>query len=464
MRYRGGSVPWRVGPRSIALAALAMVVVAISSCVPTNPPATPASAGLRFPAYPMPEIPASLQVDVRVRAAHEEGWARFQAGDLRRARSAVQDALKRSPTFYPGLTALGFIELASKHPKPAAELFSGVLARAERYLPAWIGQAEASLALGHDAEAVAAMERVLALDPKRDAIRGRLELVRLRLVQSLIETGRQARAAGQFDRARQALQDALSRSPASTLILHELVHVERAAGHVQDAETYARKALQLDPKDADAHALLAELLAERGQLTDAAAAYDRAAGLEEREEWRKASAELKAKARAAALPAEFANVVRANAVTRGQVAAFIGIKLESVIARAPARPVDIATDVRRHWAAPWIVRVTRAGVMSVFPNHTFQPGAVMSRASLASVISELLRLGVSRVADVAKWQAARPRFPDLPASHVGYRAAAFAVASGAMTTNARGELEPTRPASGADLDAAVRRIESLASR
>jgi Tfp pilus assembly protein PilF len=460
MRYPGGSVSRRIDGRSIALA---MVVFAVSSCVPTNPPATPA-AGLRFPSYPMPEIPASLQVDVRIRALHEDGWARFQAGDVRRARSAVQDALKRSPTFYPGQTALGFIELASKHPKPAAELFAGVLARAERYLPAWIGQAEASLALGHDAEAVTAMERVLAIDPKRDAVRGRLELVRLRLVQSLIETGRQARAAGQFDRARQVLQDALSRSPASTLILRELVQVERAAGQVQAAETYARKALQVDPKDADAHAVLAELLAERGQSLEAAAAYDRAAGLEERDEWRKVSAELKAKARAAALPAEFASVVRANAVTRGQVAAFIGIKLESVIARAPARPVDIATDVRRHWAAPWIAPVTRAGVMSVFPNHTFQPGAVMSRASLAAVISELLRLGISRAADAAKWQSARPRFPDLPASHVSYRAAAFAVASGAMTTNARGELEPTRPASGADLDAAVRRIETLASR
>jgi tetratricopeptide (TPR) repeat protein len=389
----------------------------------------------------------------------------LQAGDFRRARSEYAALLKRAPTFYPAEAALGYVELASRHPREALDRFDAALSRDDRYLAAWLGRAEAYLALDRDADAIDAMERVLALDPRREAVQGRLQLVQFRLVQSLIATGRQAREAGRLDQARQTFEQALSRSPSSALILHELVLVERAAGRPAEAEEFARRAVRADPDDAEAHATLAALLADRSSFADAAAAYERAHALDAREEWRAAAADLRAKAKAAALPPEFASIPTADRVTRAQVAALIGVRLESLIARAPSRVSEIATDVRRHWAAPWILPVTRAGVMPVFPNHTFQPSATVSRAALAGVVAELLRLAMStRAGELAKWQAARPRFPDLPLAHINYRAAALAITAEAMTTNARGEFDPTDAASGADLDNAVRRIERLLSR
>ena len=62
---------------------------------------------------------------------------------------------------------------------------------------------------------------------------------------------------------------------------------------------------------------------DRGSLADAAAAYERAFALDARDEWRTAAAELRAKAKAAALPPEFATIATSPRVTRGQVAAFI---------------------------------------------------------------------------------------------------------------------------------------------
>jgi hypothetical protein len=101
--------------------------------------------------------------------------------------------------------------------------------------------------------------------------------------------------------------------------------------------------------------------------------------------------------------------------------------------------------------------------MRVFPNHTFQPAAIMRRTDLAAVIAELVRIaGAGRRGDLARWQAARPRFTDQPPTHVSYRDVALAVASGAMTADAAGRFQPTSPASGADLDAAVRRVGQLA--
>ena len=53
-------------------------------------------------------------------------------------------------------------------------------------------------------------------------------------------------------------------------------------------------------------------------------------------------------------------------------------------------------------------------------------------------------------------------FADLAASHVAYRAASAAVASGVMTTDASGNFFPTRPVSGPEADDVIGRIEVMA--
>jgi hypothetical protein len=149
-------------------------------------------------------------------------------------------------------------------------------------------------------------------------------------------------------------------------------------------------------------------------------------------------------------------------VTLGEAAAYIGIHLESLIARAPKRPPEVATDVRTHWAATWIVPITTAGVMSVYPNHTFQPGATIRRSDLAGIAARLVRLAAARRAELTRWQAARPKFTDLATSHLAYSSAALAVASGVMAVDADGRFDPTRPVTGKELDAAIRRVDAIA--
>ncbi len=124
----------------------------------------------------------------------------------------------------------------------------------------------------------------------------------------------------------------------------------------------------------------------------------------------------------------------------------------------------MATDVRTHWAATWILPVTQAGVMDILPNHTFQPAGTLRRGELAQMATQLVTLSAAgRATDLAAWRAARPRFVDLPTGNVFYRSAAFAVASGAMTADGV-RFEPTRPATGAELVALVAYVERLARR
>jgi tetratricopeptide (TPR) repeat protein len=447
---------------SLWLAAVGVVLMA--ACVSTiAPPAVVTSP--RFPTYPQPEIPATLRASRDMVERNDVAWRRLQSGDVRGANRDFAGLVKQHPAFYPAETGLGFVHLADRDFKAAAARFSAVVAREARYVPALVGLAEAQIGLNNDGQAIAALERVLAIDPKREAARTRLELVRFRMVQALIDEGRRARQANRLDVAEQAFEKALAISPTSTLILRELAQVELRAGRADDAEAHVRQAIKLDSGDAEGHASLGEVLDERGRYRDAAASYRRAVSLDDRPEWRTAAADLSEKADMAALPREFGNLSATATVTRAHVAAYVGIRLGTIIEGAPQRAVAVATDVGRHWASPWILPVTRAGVMNVYPNHTFQPGTAVRRGDLAQVMAQLIALAVpARSADLAGWRAARPRFPDLPQSNVFYQPAALAVTAGVMSPDADGNFRSTQPATGADLTRAVARIDQLSSR
>jgi tetratricopeptide (TPR) repeat protein len=445
-----------------ALAA-ALLLVAVSSCTKTPPAGPPANVAPKYPDYPEPAVPTTLKATPDLVDRHNLGWRRLQAGDLRGATRDFNEVLKLAADFYPAETGIGFALLADEEYKQAAVRFGSALTRDNRYLPAWQGLADAQLAAGNVGEAVAALERIVALDPKRESARTRLELLKFRQVQALLDTGRKERLAGRLDNAQQSLERALALSPSSALILRELAAVETSRGALEAAEAHARRAMQVDPADVETYVALGTVLEAQGKLREAQTVFAKAAGIDP--SYKARSEELRDKADMAAVPAEFRAMPTSATVTRAEVAALIGIRLEKLIETAPKRAAAVATDVRTHWAAPWILPVTQAGVMEIAPNHTFQPAALVRRDNLAQIVGQLLTLAAAgRPTELTKWRAARPKFADIGAGHVFYTAAALAVSSGAMTSLPGDRFEPTRAATGPEVMAAIARIEQIAGR
>ncbi len=62
------------------------------------------------------------------------------------------------------------------------------------------------------------------------------------------------------------------------------------------------------------------------------------------------------------------------------------------------------------------------------------------------------------------WETARLKFSDLSPSHLAYPAASAAVASGVLTTGAGNSFQPSRPVTGAEAIDAIAKIEALAGR
>jgi len=443
-------------------AAVVCVGLGAAACGAPLPPAMPSTP--RFATVPGLEVPAELVVAPEVTAKHTAGWRRFQAGDLRGAARDYAAALALAPTFYPSETGLGYIAFQEEKWAEAAKWFDSALNRNPTYVPALSGRVETALNLKDDLAAIRALESwltVAAPGEARDDLRGRLDVLRLRAVQAELSAAATARQAARYDEAHAALDRARVMSPESGIVLRELARVESARGAFDAAEDHARKAIALDDGDAEAHAVLGEVLEAHGRLRDAAAAFTRAASRDPRPEWRDRAEALTSRAAFNELPAEYRAIPSSQSVTRGQLAALIGMRLEAALARAPRRVTVVLTDVRSHWAAAWILPVTRAGLMDPMPNHTFQPGSVVRRSDLAQIVWRAIETLGARPADVARWRAARPSLSDVPRTHLASAAIASAVASGAMSATDDGRFQPARAVTGSEAIAALARLEQI---
>jgi tetratricopeptide (TPR) repeat protein len=441
--------------RRRSLAFLLIISALAGACAPrvTIPPAP---TGPRYPEFVYPSPPDTTG-DPRTRARHEAAWRWLQLGDLRAAEREFAAVVKQSPSFYPASVGWGYVLLANGKPKDALVRFEQAVRQAPRYAPALAGRAEANLAAGLREEALAGFEAALAVDETLADVRRRVEVLRFDRVRELVAAAKHAADAGRLDEARQAYEAAVAASPESAFLYRDLGMVELRQNGLAAAVTHLQKAVALDPGDVRAHLGLADAMERLGDPDGAIAALERAYALDPSDALKQRLDRIRERAEASGLPAEYAAISRLPQVTRGDLAALLGVRLARLVAANRSRSSVVATDIRGHWASAWIVTVTRSGVMDVFPNHTFQPRAVVRRADLAQVVSRVLAIG-----GTAGARPPRGRVPigDVGVDHVNYADVSVAVASGVLSLEG-GVFRPSRAVSGQEAIDAVQRLERL---
>jgi tetratricopeptide (TPR) repeat protein len=332
------------------------------------------------------------------------------------------------------------------------------------YLPALVGAVDAKLGAGDDAGALHALEQLLAVDPASPGAAGRLELVRLRVAQDEMRQAMHAYDDGHFEEASLHVARALEATPENGAALRLASSIELGLGHPDLAESRARRAVEIDPQDPQAHAALGEALEASGRHAEALRAYERAVALDPSPEMRERRDALAKASATSGLPAPYREIETAATVSRADVAAVLGVRLAGTLAASPERSSEVVTDVRGHWAERWILSVVRARWMDPLPNHTFQPASTMRRADLAAVVARVLGdAAATRPRDLARWRDARPVFADVTRDHAAYRVAALAVSSGIMTADG-GRFAPGRAVSGAELMGVMERLQRVLGR
>ena len=276
----------------------------------------------------------------------------------------------------------------------------------------------------------------------------------------MIEAARSAAAGNRLDQARTAYERAIQLSPDSAFLHRELALVERRQGDAERAVQHFTRAIELDASDPSTLVALGDLLAERQDYQGADAAYRKAAAIEATPELNARIAALAERLRESRLPGEFRAIGTATQVTRGDLAALLGNRLERLLAAAPQKQVVI-TDAAGHWANAWITLVASTGVMDPFENHTFQPRLVIRRGDLATAVRRVVTMAAATNPALRARVSAQPRIADMPATHLVYPAAAVAVASGVMPLVEGDRFEVNREVTGAEVVSAVERLQAL---
>ena len=446
-----------------SLAALGVVLLAFAACA-KKPATLPTPGAPRFGDFIYPAGPATL-ASPAVWESHRTSWATLQAGDARAADRGFNALLKQSPGFYPAAAGLGYAALARKDTDEALAHFDKALEANPTYAPALAGRGEALLVAGRVDTALDAFQAALAADPSLTSLRSRVDVLKFRNVQQHIESARKAADGGRTDDARREYLTAIAASPQSAFLYRELATVERRSGDTASALVHAEQAIALDPGDVRALTLIAEIREANAEWARAADAYAAVNAVEPSDAIGAKIEAMRERAALEALPSEYRNIESSETVTRAQLAALLGVRLEELLRGSRSANVAVMTDVRGNWAAPWILTVTRARVMEPFSNHTFQPGATVRRVDLAQAVSRVLSLiAVEKPRLAARWRDSRPKFSDLAPGHLQYPAAARAVSSGVMTTAEGDAFQLSRPVTGAETADVVGRLAALSRR
>jgi tetratricopeptide (TPR) repeat protein len=416
------------------LTAVAVAAVLVASCAtaPVRPTTTHETEEFVYPRWPPGEVrPPEAR-------AIERAWHEVLAGDTAKAEKRLRKVLIDNPGLIPAEIALAYARLRAGAHADAVRAFASVLERKPDEVSALVGSGIALARSGNMEAALAAYARAAAVDPTNDAVRRRRAELRLQVTDTRVGAARAAAAAGDTARAVEQYQLVLQAAPEVSGVRLELAGVFAGRGEVEAAIAL----LEADPTgDRQVLLRLAELVFGRGEHERALEVYRRILEADPRdEEALGAARRVREAIEAQQMPEEYRGILDSPTITRADLAALMMVKVRR-LAQAPLGPGKVAIDISGSWARDHIIRALALDLVTVYPNHTFQPGAMVRRGDLARA--------VARALDVLQYPARpAPRLSDMSSNNVLYYAAARTVGAGLMDLAEDGAFQPWRPVSG----------------
>ena len=415
---------------------------ALAGCASAPRPPSPEVQQYVFPSWG----PADATPDEGRELAR--AWRDLEAGKTASAEKRYRRLLARHPGLAPAEAGLGYALLRQARVADARRAFESVLERRPDDVSSLAGAALAAVREGRAEDALVHLRRAAALDSRNEIVAQRLAEVRLQVTERRVAAARAAQAAGDLDRAVEEYGLALEAAPEATEVRLALADLLQRRGEGSRALAVLEAAPALDREVLLRVGRLLEAAGEPGRALDA---YRRLLVLEPGdEEALRGARQAREALELLQMPEEYRRIPRAATLTRADLAALLTTKV-SALTRLPAGPGRVAVDISGSWARDSIVRALALEIMDVYPNHTFQPAAIVRRGDLAQA--------VQRVLDLLKAPSPASAQPtDMSPNNLIRYPAARVVGAGLMTLTETGAFEAWRPVTGQE---AVDVVEGL---
>jgi tetratricopeptide (TPR) repeat protein len=418
----------RPAARALAIACLA----ALAACAKPVATRLPEGQDFVYPAAAAGELQAA---DAPIL---QTAWREVLAGDTKSAIKRYEKLLRRYPASLATRTGLGYARLRAGESGPAQAAFLAVLEQRPEDVPALVGMGSAAIRNGDMDGAVALYKRASVVAPDDAVVRKRLASLKLQVTDRRMTEAQAALERKDAEAAATAYRRALEVAP-------EVTGVRLALADLLVSRGERPAAIEVLEADLSGER---QVLLQLGRLLEEEKEYQRALDVYTRvlahgpgdEDAHAGQRRAREGVEAEALPAEYQAIPEATRVSRADLAALMAVRVPA-LRRAGAGEPRVAVDISGSWARDQIARVLALGLMDVYPNHTFQPGAIVRRVDLARA--------AARVLDLLRWPAgAAPAPGDMSRSHLDFDVVERVLAAGLMGLSAEGAFEPWRPVSG----------------
>lgn len=432
----------RAGARWL-LAVGMLGLIAGAACARRVAPLPPDGLDYRFPVWSPGELSAREEETLR------KAWRAVLNGDTRRAAGECRRLLDRRPRLVPARVALAFAQMRERRFAEAEAGFASVLTDRPDDVPAMIGAASLAAHRGDAAAALLIYARAADAAPGDRLLERRLQETKAQVTESRVAAAQAALARGDLEEAVASFRSALAVAPEVAGVRVALADALASSGDAVGALEVLERMPSPDPGVLER---LAELRAEQGDLTGALDALRQVLELEPaRAGARQLADRLRGELELLEMPEPYRRIPEEERISRADLAALIAVKV-TALGQLPDLESRVLTDTDASWAAPYIQRVANLEILSVYPNHTFQPHATVRRSELAHA--------VGRVLDLVEWpEQPAPELRDIRPRHLHYRGVVRAVGAGLMDVTPTGAFEGWRPVTGQE---AVAVIDGLA--
>jgi tetratricopeptide (TPR) repeat protein len=431
-----------LSPRRWGAVLVAAGALAASCAAPHPAPRLPETEDYVFPAAGRGELkPAEVR-------KVEEAWKRVLAGDPAGGRS-FEKILQNRPKLIPATTGLAYARLRAGRAAEASRLFGMALDERAEYLPALVGAGSAAFRQGDADAALGLYRRAQAVAPNDPVVRRRLPQLKLQVTEKRMAQAREDLEHGDTAKAMAEYRAALDAAPEVGGVRLELANLILAQGDAPGAAAL----LEQDPvEDRQVLLRLGEILIGMQDYARALDVYRKLLLRDPRDEDAlRRSREVRDAQELLLMPEEYRRIAGSSRLSRADLAALVDVKV-TALRRVAEREPKVAIDISGSWARDHIADVLALDIMDVYPNHTFQPGAMVRRSDVARALG--------RVLDLLRWPraASAPVPSDMSPTNVAFDRVERVLGAGLMDVTPTGAFEPWRPVTGPE---AIEAIEAL---
>jgi len=330
-------------------------------------------------------VVSDLSLDERILT--EEAWKNLKEGKGNKAKKIISKLGSESPFYYVGL---GYAYYLLNDQNSAEEFFKASLKDYPNMTLNHFGLAQIYQEKGDEELAFLEYREILKREPEHPWAKSKYENIKSRKTEEALSEANSFLSSGNLERGKVAFLKALYYSPRSTEAHLALADIYKKEKNYQNALVHLKTASFNEPKNVEIQKDYAETLFMAGENKKSLEIYER---LKELEPGNKKIEErlqiIKNRLGIYELPSQYDAIQFSEAVTKEEVAALIGIRFQNILKEPSGKP-SIIIDISTSWASKFIHKTASLGIMDVYPNHTFQPKKIITRAEMAEILLSLI--------------------------------------------------------------------------